>query len=87
MNRPFSTASGGLLDRMEISSWNLEDPEQLAEFLKPSAVEVGVPFSEKKALYDPFKKTGVGISRLGTSRAVSVGAYAFALSRLEKNHP
>ena len=85
MNRPFSTASGGLLDRMEISSWNLEDPEQLAEFLKPSAVEVGVPFSEKKALYDPFKKTGVGISRLGTSRAVSVGAYAFALSRLEKN--
>lgn len=85
MNRPFITAEGKLLDRMEISAWNLEDPGQLADFLKPTSKEVPVPFSLKKALYDPVKKTGIGISRLGTSKAVSVGAYAFALSGLEKN--
>lgn len=87
MNRPFLTGSGKLLDRMEISAWNLKDPEKLAEFLKPTAAEVPVPFSDKKALYDPVKKTGVGISLLGTSKAVSVGAYAFALIGLEKNIP
>jgi glucokinase len=85
MNHPFLTAGGGQLDRMEISAWNLEDPGQLADFVKPTAVEVAVPFSSKNALYDPLKKTGVGITRLGTSKAVSVGAYAFALSELDKN--
>lgn len=86
MNQPFMTESGHPLDRMEIRAWNLEDTIQLSDFLKPTATEIDVPFSPKKALYDPAKKTGIGISRLGTSRAVSVGAYAFALSELDKNH-
>jgi glucokinase len=85
MNRPFMTSGGGTLDRLEIRVRNLEDPEQLSEFLIPTSIEVNIPFSGGKALYDPLKKTGVGISRLGTSKAVSVGAYAFALSELDKN--
>jgi hypothetical protein len=32
--------------------------------------------------YDPLKRTGVVLSRLGASRAISLGAYAFALTRL-----
>lgn len=87
MNRPFLTADGGSLPRLEISTLNLEDPQQLSAFLQPTAVEIRVPFSEKTALYDSQKKVGLGISRLGTSKAVSVGAYAFALSQLDKNHP
>jgi hypothetical protein len=31
---------------------------------------------------DPRKRVGVGISKLGANRAVGVGAYAFALTRL-----
>lgn len=87
MNRPFLTADGGSVPRLEISTLNLEDPQQLSAFLQPTAVEIRVPFSEKTALYDSQKKVGLGISRLGTSKAVSVGAYAFALSQLDKNHP
>jgi predicted NBD/HSP70 family sugar kinase len=34
-------------------------------------------------LGDPLQRIGVGISRLGTSKAVAVGAYAFALSALD----
>ncbi len=85
MNQPFLTGSGAPVDRMEISAFNLEDSSQLETFIRTSAVEIDIPFSSRKTLYDPLKKTGVGISRLGTSGAVSIGAYAFALNSLEKN--
>jgi glucokinase len=84
MNHPFDTLSGHPLERLEIQAYNLEDPDQAIEFLTPSSIEIPIPFSEKKAVYDPNKKTGVGISRLGTSKAVSIGAYALALQRLDK---
>ena len=32
--------------------------------------------------YDPVKRTGVGVTRLGTTEATALGAYAFALERL-----
>jgi glucokinase len=83
MNRPFETVGGQPLDRMEIKAFSLEDEKSLKDFLAISAVEIEVPFSQNTALYDPMKKTGVGISRLGTSNAVSVGAYAFALQVLD----
>ncbi len=83
MNHPFETTAGQLLDRLEIATFNLEDEAGLEKFLEPSAMEIPVPFSSKKALYDPIKKTGVGISRLGTSNAVSIGAYAYALQKLD----
>lgn len=84
MNRPFDTLSGHPVARLEIKVFNLEDPIQNEQFLKPASIEIPVPFSEDKALYDPNKKCGVGISRLGTSKAVSIGAYALALQRLDK---
>jgi ADP-glucose pyrophosphorylase len=34
--------------------------------------------------YDCEKRTGVIISRMGASQAISVGAYAYALSELDK---
>ena len=54
----------------------------LLPFYASSTTEIYVPYTTKKVVYDPLKKTGVGISRLGTSNAVSIGAYAFALSKL-----
>ncbi len=83
MNHPFETVAGDSLPRMEIEAYNLENPDTLAAFLKVSAIEVTVPFSDKTTLYDPGKKTGVGITRLGTSNAVNIGAYAYALHQLD----
>jgi glucokinase len=34
--------------------------------------------------YDPLKRIGIGLSRLGASKAIAVGAYAFALNSLDK---
>jgi glucokinase len=35
--------------------------------------------------YDSEKRIGIAISKLGTSKAVAVGAYAFALHSLDLN--
>lgn len=85
MNTPFETVSGEPLPRMEINAFNLEDENDIQKFLKKTAIEIDVPYSDRKVMYDPEKKTGVGISVLGTSNAVNVGAYAYALHQLEVN--
>jgi len=32
-----------------------------------------------------MKRVGIGVTKLGTSNAVSVGAYAFALNKLDND--
>jgi glucokinase len=68
--------------RLLARAFNLEDPEGRAGFLRPSAKQVNVPGSDRKVPYDAEPRTGIGLSRLGTSEAIAVGAYAFALDRL-----
>ena len=82
MNNDFTTPEGESVQRMEIRAFNLENPAELEIFLTGDQQEITVPFSNKKLKYDPLKRIGVGISRLGTSKAVSVGAYAFAINQL-----
>jgi glucokinase len=84
MNASFETVKGTALPRMEIKAFNLEDPKELELFLAGDTREIRVPFSDKTMKYDPLKRIGVGFRRLGTSRAVSIGAYAFALNKLGK---
>lgn len=82
MNTPFDTMSGTSLDRMEVVAYNLEDSKGLAGFLRTTVSEIKVPFSDRRVPYDPAKRIGVGVTKLGTSRAVSIGAYAYALNRI-----
>jgi glucokinase len=83
MNGTYKSPAGVELPRLSLKAYNLEDREELNKFLKGEKTEIIVPFSDRKILYDPLKRTGVGISRLGTSKAVSLGAYAFALQKLD----
>ncbi len=82
MNRKFLKPDDGTFPRMEITACNLDDEAGMREFLSQQKIMINVPFSDKKVPYYPQKKTGVGITRLGTSHAVAVGAYAFAMNRL-----
>jgi glucokinase len=83
MNSNLTTMLGTALDRMEIKAFNLEDENEFARFYEGDTREIKVPFSTRRIKYDPMKRIGVGISRLGTSKAVSIGAYAFALNKLD----
>jgi glucokinase len=83
MNAPFETPAGPV-PRLEMKAFNLEEPAQRAAFVKGEARELEVPGSGRKVNYDPLQRVGVGLSRLGTSRAVAIGAYAFALAELDR---
>lgn len=82
LNGTLSSVSGATVDRLEIKAFNLDDSEQMAKFTKGNSQTVKVPMSSKTVTYDPLKRTGIGLSRLGTSNAVAIGAYAYALSKL-----
>jgi glucokinase len=75
--------SANALRRMVPRAFNLEDPAELEIFLRGEARELSVPGSSRKIRYDPLQRTAVGLSRLSTSDAVAIGAYAFALARLQ----
>lgn len=82
MNSTTVTLDGRTMPRMESKAFNLEDPRQMEAFIKGEARRIIVPGTNKQVVYDPLKRVGIGVSRLGTSRAVAIGAYAFALHSL-----
>jgi glucokinase len=82
MNAPYETPTGPLV-RLEMTAFNLEDPEERARFVAGEVKEVVVPGSTRTVTYDPLERVGVGLSRLGTSKAVALGAYAYALTALD----
>ncbi|MBK7173922.1 MAG: ROK family protein [Bacteroidales bacterium] len=84
MNNPLCNIKGEPLCRTELTAFNLEDVSQKATFLKGMAKTIPIPGTSLSISYDPLQRTGVGVSRLGTSRAVSIGAYAFALNKLDQ---
>ncbi|MBZ5595150.1 MAG: ROK family protein [Acidobacteriia bacterium] len=84
MNSTYAAPNGERFRRLIPWAFNLEDPSQLELFLSGETKELPVPRSARKVKFDGLQRVGVGISRLGTSEAAAIGAYAFALSRLEK---
>jgi glucokinase len=84
MNANYHALDGHSLPRMEITALNLENEKELEVFLENKSREIDVPFSTRKVIYNPTRYIGVGVTRLGTSKAVSVGAYAFALGELQE---
>ncbi|MBN1480379.1 ROK family protein [candidate division KSB1 bacterium] len=84
MNAPLLSYDGESVKRMESVAYNLEDSTDLFNFLKGEATMVTIPDSSDTVPYDPLKRIGVGISRLGASQAISLGAYAFALHALDR---
>ena len=87
LNSTYTGPGGNKFRRLGPAVFNLEDPAQLEKFTQGQAREVVVPGGSRKVKYDPLARLGVGISRLGTSEAVAIGAYAFALHRLNQLDP
>jgi glucokinase len=83
LNSTYTAPNGNKFRRLASKAFNLDDPKDLEIFLKGETREITVPGSTKKLQYDPLQRIGVGISRLGTSEAIAIGAYAFALRALD----
>jgi glucokinase len=83
MNDSYTAPNGEKFRRLPQPAFNLEDPAQMKKFLKGETRSIGVLGSKRKIKYDSLQRIGVGISRLGTSEAIAIGAYAFALRKLD----
>lgn len=77
------TLKGDELNRVQMKVYDLDNDEEFAAFARGERRSLKVYGTDKTVDYDPQKRIGVMISKLGASRAISVGAYAFALSMLD----
>jgi len=83
MNSNFIRTDETQFRRLSAIVYNLEDENQILEFAKGKAKEIAVYGTSKKIKYDYEMRIGVGITKIGTSKAISIGAYAFALNALD----
>ena len=84
MHSHFVTPSGDINPRLAQKVFYLDEPQEMEEFVKGDIRQVQVPHSERRISYDPMARVGIGFSQIGTSRAISIGAYAYALNALDK---
>ncbi|MDR2130287.1 MAG: ROK family protein [Odoribacteraceae bacterium] len=84
LNGHLESPDGDRVDRMEMKAFFLNDPRDVVRFLASTTVPIPVPGTGQTVDYDPVKRMGVVITKLGTSKAVALGAYAFALNELDR---
>ena len=74
---------GSVLPRMQVKVYDLSDEDQIKQFADGETVQITVPGTDKTIPYEAERKTGIMISALGASKAISLGAYAYALHKLD----
>jgi predicted NBD/HSP70 family sugar kinase len=84
MRSKLHTLGGDEVNLVQMKVYDLENADEFALFAKGETKKVKVYGEERYVDYDCQKRVGIAISKLGASKAVSVGAYAFALSELDK---
>lgn len=82
MNGKIQHIDGKQFPRLISRVYDLDNEIALADFLSYESLEVAVPFSNRKVQYTSEKRIGICRTRLGTSKAIALGAYAIALQKL-----
>ncbi|MDE6755897.1 MAG: ROK family protein, partial [Muribaculaceae bacterium] len=83
MRSSLSTLSGDEVRRVQMNVYDLDNENEFREFARGNGKALKIHGTEDTVTYDPVKRTGVAISRLGASEAISIGAYVFALASLD----
>ena len=80
-----ATHSGLVFPKVQMVVLDMGKTEELEALLREDEEQVRVPGDGKASVrYVKTKKTGIAISRLEASKAISLGAYAFALNELDR---
>ena len=80
----FTGATGAEFPRLAQKAFYLDDEAQMAEFLQGEVKQLQIPNTNERVTYDSMPRVGIGFSRIGTSKAISIGAYAYALNALDR---
>ena len=81
LNGTLELASGPV-DRLPFRVLDLDDPAGLAALIDDHSGALAVPGTDQTIAGSPPKRTGIGLTRLGTTAAIALGAYAYALGEL-----
>ena len=81
-----ATLGGDSVRRVQMEVFNLDNEEEFEKFAKGNSKTIHVRGTNLTVEYDDMKRIGVTFSRLGASKAISAGAYAFALSKIDEGH-
>ncbi len=73
------------IPRLIQQACNVNEESGIKQLTELSGTYIDLPGSSEKVYYDPQPKVAIGTSRIGTSRAIALGAYAFALNKLDKS--
>ncbi len=82
MNSSLSMMNGCSFGRLQMKTFNLDNPDEFICFAKGEAVEIKIPGYGGKVVYDSFKRIGVAVSKQGANRSIAMGAYVYALNHL-----
>jgi glucokinase len=79
----FVNRNGDKMPRLVQQVFNLDEPGSKKSFLKNYSKRINIPGTDKHLDYDPEPRLGIVTSKLGASKAISLGAYSFALNKLD----
>ncbi|MDE6651710.1 MAG: ROK family protein, partial [Paramuribaculum sp.] len=74
---------GEELNRVQMKVFDLDSEDEFKAFAKGEERQIKVYGSDRTVPYDPMKRVGIITSKLGASKAISIGAYSFALSQID----
>ncbi len=83
LNGTIGNLNGESFPRVIPNVFDLDNPQSIRDFTDNSVKKVKVPFSDRMATYGEKKRIPIGLSKLGTSEAISLGAYTLALNHLK----
>lgn len=84
MNSKLGAFSGAQFPCLQMKTFDLTTKEGMDEFLKDNSKMVKVLGTGREVRYFNEMKTGVTFTHIGTSTAISLGAYAYALAQIDK---
>jgi glucokinase len=83
IERNYETFDGRVYPRLPFRVFNLENEKDFEEFAKGQVRTIRIPGSEKTMDIDSIPRVGIAASRIGASKAISLGAYAYANQQLD----
>ncbi len=83
LNGTIGKLTGESFPRLQMKAFNLDDAEEMIAFIEGSSTQIAIPGTSKMVNYSSDKRIGIAVSKLGASKAIALGAYAFALHELD----
>jgi len=83
LERDFDFRKQDPIPRMIQKAFNLNEEIGRKGLCEVTGKFIDLPGSDQKVYYDEQAKVAIGTSRIGTTRAIALGAYAFALNQLD----